>query len=115
MSIHARFSISCTRCNRREHNAGCEYATDALLAAHADGWRFALVMNGSIWHYCPECWNRGGNHTIREVSAIEAVAYDGRIEKVDSGRDSGEKPLLEKSAQPVVGVAHPLGVEPKTF
>lgn len=36
-------------------------------------------------------------------------------ERVDSVRDSGENPAVEKPAQAIGRVAHPLGVEPKTF
>lgn len=72
--IHCSYRITCTRCNKREHCDGGETAFEALIAAKKVGWHVARVKNGSIWEYCPECWDRDSRaNIIEEVTANQAA------------------------------------------
>jgi hypothetical protein len=58
MSIRIRYKITCTQCGKPAPDRGAETEEEAIGYAADDGWNQHRVPNGSLWEFCPECWQR---------------------------------------------------------
>lgn len=54
MTVHARFTLACTRCGRQHEDDG-ESIAEARELGRNCGWIYKKVQNGSYWDFCPRC------------------------------------------------------------